>query len=168
MPLKFYVYRGDALAYRQRQPKEEDLISTIVSVAPAIFFDDFRRQIGRGAPGSNPQVSSWSEYCRLSHQERKSLRVTSCFGPDGHLFRVGADAAAPPISPAIPCTAMAHILAQACASDRKPSFPHDGVVAKTWNPSYTEFASYFDLGRHQIWRACGEFGACPQNGIDDR
>ena len=161
-PLKFFVYRGDALAYRQRLPNDRDLISTIVSIAPAVSFGDFRGQLQRNAGGPDLQISSWSEYCRLSSEERRSLSVTSCFGPNGQLFPAKTDIASRTSNPAIPCTAIAHILTHACASDHMPSFPHDGVVSKTWNSSYTEFASYFDLGRHQVSRACSEFGACPK------
>ncbi len=161
-PLKFFVYRGDALAYRQRSANYSDLISTIVSIAPAVSFEDLRGQLQRSAGGSELQIGSWAEYCRLSNEERKSLSVTSCFGPNARLFRAKTDIATRMSNPAIPCTAIAHILAHACASDHKPSFPQDGFVSKTWNSSYTDFASYFDLGRHQVWRACSEFGACSQ------
>jgi hypothetical protein len=162
-PLKFFVYRGDALAYRQQTPKDEDLINTIVSIVPAVSFADFRSQLQHKAVKSELRTSSWAEYCRLSSAERKSLEVTSCFGPNGQLFGAKADMASPGGSnPAIPCTAIAHILANECASDHKPSFPHDDVVSETWSSTYTEFAAYFDLGRHQVWRACAQFGGCSQ------
>jgi len=162
-PLKFFVYRGDALAYRQQWPRDADLISTIVSIVPAVSFQDFRGQLQRHPGELELQVSSWADYCRRSNDERKAFEVASCFGPDGRLFATNSETAPPTTSnPAVPCTVIAHILAHGCASDHKPSFPQDGVVSATWNSSYTEFASYFDLGRHQVWRACAEFGGCAQ------
>jgi hypothetical protein len=161
--LKFFVYRGDALAYRQQSPKAGYLISTIVSIVPAVSFEDFRGQLQHNAGKSELGTSSWTEYCRLPSDARKSLQVASCVGPDGQLFGAKADMASPDSgNPAIPCIAIAHILTHECASDHRPSFPHDDVVSETWSSTYTEFASYFDLGRHQVWRACSEFGGCSQ------
>ena len=165
-PLKFLVYRGDALAYRHRPPSDAELISTIVAIVPAVTFQDFRAQVQRNASRSGVELTSWADYCRRSSDERKALAVASCFGPDARLFAASADSALSISSnPAIPCTAMAHILAHGCASDHMPSFPQDGVVSATWSSSYTEFASYFDLGRHQVWRACAEFGGCSQTSL---
>ena len=156
--MKFFVYRGDALAFRRQSLPEQDLLSTIVFIVPSVSFDDFRSQLQHSPSEAELGITSWADYCQLSQRERNSLRVATCFGPNGQLFD-GMGTRVLVSRPVISCTAMAHILADKCAADNKPSFPHDTTVGQTWNSSYTQYASYFDLGRHQALRAWSEFGA---------
>ncbi len=169
-PLTFFVYRGNALKYRNydRDPPVEDLVSTIIAVVPSISWSSASGQLVRTStaiessavkdcsdppPGLDDVDDPWKHFCSLSKEDRAALRIGACYGPGDKLFKLKDQD--PPFAnePAIPCTSLAHIIENGCDGGGHPSFPQDNFILQTWNTTYTMFAAYFDLGRHQAWRA---------------
>ena len=173
-PLTFLVYRGDALQYLEigNDPPAGDLLSTIIAIVPSVSWTDvsaqlFRPDAGTGTEpgerlvqtvaGNDQSTNPWQQFCVQSSEMQSQLQIGSCYGPGDALFRLSdANGNHFPDDPVTPCTALAHILATRCEGKTHPDFPQDNFIGMTWNTTYTMFAAYFDLGRHQVWRAFKE------------
>jgi hypothetical protein len=161
-PLKFLVYRGDALKYLTTTPLEGDLLSTIVVLVPSISWAAVNTQVNAppqgpfGPPKGNDRASDpWRRFCEQTQETRDEWRIASCRGPNDKLYRLNQSAT----DPIIPCTSLAYILATSCAGQPHPDFPQDSFVSETWHTTYTMFGAYFDLGRRQTCRAVDTIAA---------
>jgi hypothetical protein len=146
--LRFEVVRGDPLSTEYSdQPPEDKLLSTIIAVVPALSLSDINRQTDLGA-------HSWSALCSLSPDQRSAIQIKQCNAPGGVSLSSNADRD-DQVS-GISCTALAHVLRDSCVGDGRgqhPNFPQDSFVWETLHNTYTTYAAYFDLGRHQVRRA---------------
>jgi hypothetical protein len=155
-PLKFLVYRGDALKYLTTIPSERDLLSTIIDLVPSISWAAVNNQVNGPAQGPlgpqkvNHRASDpWRRFCEQTQETRDEWRIASCRGPNDKLYRLNQSTT----DPIIPCTSLAYILATSCAGQPHPDFPQDNFVFETWHTTYTMFGAYFDLGRREACRA---------------
>ncbi|MDN0075067.1 hypothetical protein QU481_09190 [Crenobacter sp. SG2303] len=153
-PIVFKVYRGDTLKYRDCDPEEKDLLSTIIAVVPGIAWSDVATQL---LPRSNIKTpGSWDEWCSQGKTKRNEWQIGYCYGPDDKLLAAPGAHVAP--TTGLPCIALAHVLEDCPTSKdgpRRPRFPQDDFVMQTLHTTYTSYAAYFDLARHQVRSALG-------------
>ena len=173
--ITFIVYRGDALEHLPEPGKaalestaKVDELSRIYTISPTISWADassqvFRVQqsaagsevfVGASIPGSDLPAEPWKEFCEQPDEARRELHIGACNGPGNRSLSVsGRGDTEFRADPVLPCTSLAHILADSCRGKSHPTFPQDSFIGETWNTTYTMYAAYFDLGRRQIWRA---------------
>src|SRR5574338_496269 len=145
----FEVYRGDTLANLHEVRPDAPLISTIVAIVPGIAWPDVAAQLlpqeGQALP------ADWDGWCGLPREQRRQWPLAYCFGPDDRL--IAAPGQSPGHAAGLPCSALAHVLEDHCKDSkdgRRPQFPQDDFVLQTLSTTYTSYAAYFDLARHQV------------------
>lgn len=153
-PLIFRVYRTTVDASPQTPlPREKwTLLSTIYTALPAIpDWQHVNNQLViTGKEKANP-VGSWTEYLALTNP---MTGIKYCEGPGDFIFSRDGDVTAKhPYD--LPCTSLSYILESLetlkskAIKDGHPVFPQDNFIVQTIHSTYTQYAAYFDLGRHQ-------------------
>lgn len=147
--VSFQVYRGDTLAHLDGTPPATQLLSTILAIVPAISWPDVAGQLVPRADRALPK--DWNGWCKLTRAERQEWRLAYCVGPDDRLL--AQPGSSPAGGKALSCTALSHVLDDQCKGPeaaRRPEFPQDDFVLQTLHTTYTSYAAYFDLARHQV------------------
>ena len=150
--LTFDVFRGDPLAYLREDPPEDKRLSTVISIIPGIAWNDVQAQTL--PPNGVEMPKSWAQWCALGQSTRKSLRIRQCYGPDDKF--VAAPGERNDAGTGLPCSALAHVLEDECVQNggySRPEFPQDDFIMQTLHATYTSYAAYFDLARHQVRHA---------------
>lgn len=179
--ISFLVYKGDAIAYRKKAPSKCDLVSTIITLVPAVSWQEFSAQVTwnptvvdhtAGFEGQSELNDHgdhpWARFCALSDSARTELRIRAChqpLNPDPDKNVVEQDGT--PIPPdfqasdptlrveklALSCSSLAYLVTTSCHGKLQPDFPQDNFIWETWNTTHLMFSAYFDLGRNEVWRA---------------
>ncbi|MEY3761289.1 MAG: hypothetical protein RIR39_2780 [Pseudomonadota bacterium] len=169
--LRFQVYRTD-----QHNPQQEHLISTILAIVPGIAIEDVKKQL---LPAdTDKSLNTWRDWCALDPDIRKRRQIAYCYGPI--VKNVNQDKRTEPFLSVkarsetisgLSCTALAEVLDDTCQSDvlwkppYRPRFPQNNFISQTIHTTYTNYAAYFDLARHQVrYALCSQYSKASNHG----